>query len=195
MADDRDEGRDRRRVELLLLLLALLLVLGLLGVGCFRSDRIDEGPGRGALGAPRSSSAPPSGTVGSSARSPDGTGSGAGSVAGGGVFLLFGDVPGPLRPGGPPVVLDLAVHNPLDRAIDVTGITVSVADPSPACPASYFSVTGFRGSAVVPAHSTTTLSEARATGGLPSIRMLETSTDQDGCLGVTLHLVYRATAS
>lgn len=199
LGSESGEDEKRRRTEAILLLVALALVLGLLFFGCLGTDRLPGGPGHRAEGAPSPKSvgggSGSGGSGGSGGGSPAGTGSGLGTVSGGGAFAVSGDVEDPLGPGDPPAQLDLVVHNPLDRSIDVTKIDVSVAGFPPGCRAADFVATGFTGLAVVPARSALTLRQVDAVGTLPSIQMLETHDDQDGCRGASLHLVYRAVAS
>jgi hypothetical protein len=118
-------------------------------------------------------------------------------------FTIAGDAIGPLWP-GIPRPLDLALANPNNGPIQVTGLTVGIAgvtaphatDARP-CSREDFRVQQFTGNfpVTVPARSNRSLDLA----GIPSpswpqVEIINRAIDQDGCQGATLSLSYSGTA-
>lgn len=88
-----------------------------------------------------------------------------------------------LYPGYPPQHVPVRVTNPNSVAIEVTSLTVAIAEGSPACPPENFSLTPSSVSPttplVVPAGASATL--PTATISAPTIGMLNLSVNQDPC--------------
>lgn len=92
--------------------------------------------------------------------------------------------------------LDLALTNPNNQPMTVTGLTVAIASVSNSgCTAGEnYSVRQFTGSVTVPANATRTLSALGVTA-LPQITMVDLPVNQDVCKGVTLALTYTGTGT
>jgi LPXTG-motif cell wall-anchored protein len=115
-------------------------------------------------------------------------------------FTITGGPTGTLYPGST-VPLDLELTNPNTKDIELTALRVDVNAVLPGaqgtCTAADFNVdSGWVDSVVLPANATRLLSDL--TGGgltLPSIHMLDTAANQDGCKNAQLSLSYTATAT
>jgi hypothetical protein len=115
-------------------------------------------------------------------------------------FSISGDVPrsSPLYPGGAARTIPLRVHNPNDAALHVTALTVALdAGALPrGCRASWFRITQSNASSsrtvAVPARGAVTLPASGVSA--PTIRMVESGSDQDACARATLRLVYAGKA-
>jgi outer membrane protein OmpA-like peptidoglycan-associated protein len=121
------------------------------------------------------------------------------NAAQGGGVSISGDAPGGLYPGSAAQSIDLAFSNPNDDLVSFSGLTVSIgAVDAPhrtvalPCTAADYAVTQFSGSSPLPlpSGSTTLTSLGYATSTWPTIRMLETGTNQNGCAGATVILNY-----
>ncbi len=102
-----------------------------------------------------------------------------------------------LLPGDPAQQLPVRIGNPNPAPIEVTALTVTVTPDPPGCPADpNFSVTAASVSAaaplVVPAGGTVTLPSATASA--PTLALRELPSDQNGCQGATVHLVFSGEA-
>jgi hypothetical protein len=117
-------------------------------------------------------------------------------------FTISGDVDEPLRPGEVrPVDVGFDNPNPFDLrlvnlSVVVSGVNGTYAN---ACPAgANFVVVPFTGPAevvVIPAHGTTSLSDAQVPPEFwPSLELADTNLPQNGCIGATLNLTYTGTA-
>jgi hypothetical protein len=118
---------------------------------------------------------------------------------------ISGDLASVLLPGlgGP---LNLALTNPNNRPVSVTGLSVALtgltapnADPGHGLPCTLadFAVDQFSGTypVALAASATRTLSDLGvSTATMPVLRMQNTSSNQDGCKGSTLALTYTAAA-
>ncbi len=133
-----------------------------------------------------------------------GVGSGTGHGADGAdLFGIAGNIGTVLEPGAT-ASIDLTLTNPNDRPIRVTGLSVAIATitaphatPTLPCTSADFVVGQPLGatSLVVPAHSSRTLTTLGLTSAqLPSLGMLNTAENQDGCKGATVGLSYGGTA-
>jgi hypothetical protein len=115
--------------------------------------------------------------------------------SGGMPFQISGNAPGLLYPGAAPQTIPVTLTNPNSVPIDVTSVTVSLTSPSGVCDAStnfqliQSSVSSTQ-PVVVGANASVTLTGAQA----PSIQMLDTSANQDGCESVKLTLSYTGSA-
>lgn len=96
----------------------------------------------------------------------------------------------PLFPGDPAQPVPLAIANPNSTAIEVTSLTVAVADAPPGCGAENFALTASGASEamplVVPAEGTVELSTGPISA--PSIALLDLPVNQDACQGAELQL-------
>lgn len=108
-------------------------------------------------------------------------------------FTISGSLDHTLAP-GVTGNLDLALSNPNNQPITVSGLTVAIAQVSKsACTATgNFSIKQFTGSVTVPANSTKKLSVLGVTN-LPQVTMVDLPTNQDACKGATLTLTYTGT--
>jgi hypothetical protein len=133
-----------------------------------------------------------------------GSGSGTGHGTGGGSpFGITGDVGGLLQP-GETAPLDLTLSNPNDRPIRVTSLSVAIASVTAPhatvanpCGVSDFAVAQLPGAAsfTIPAHSSRTLATlGLAPAQMPSLSMITSAANQDGCKGATVRLSYGGTA-
>jgi hypothetical protein len=102
----------------------------------------------------------------------------------------------PVTP-GTSVVIDLQITNPNPEPITLGSVSTSVTTTNADCTSANFPVThALLRPVTVPALSSTTLSELGvAQSDWPTVAMLETGTDQDGCRNVplTLHFTGEAT--
>lgn len=80
--------------------------------------------------------------------------------------------------------LTLSLNNPNPFAASVTGLTITPADASLSCPASYLQIGAFTGPLTIPANST----------GTTSVSIGLSSTAPDACQGATFPLTYTAQA-
>jgi hypothetical protein len=133
-----------------------------------------------------------------------GVGSGTGHGANGtDLFSIAGNV-GPVLEPGTTAPIDLTLTNPNDQPIRVTSLSVAIATitapratPTLPCTFADFVVGQPLGatSLIVPAHSSRTLTALGLTSAqLPSLGMLNTVENQDGCKGATVGLSYGGTA-
>jgi Bacterial Ig-like domain (group 3) len=81
----------------------------------------------------------------------------------------------------------LTIHNNLSVPVTVQNLSTTIPSPPAGCPASNFDLPTFSGSLSVPA------SGSASTAGLP-ISLIDTGTNQDACLGVTVHFTYSGSA-
>jgi hypothetical protein len=97
-----------------------------------------------------------------------------------------------LHPGYPEQPLPVLVTNPNRSAIEVTSLTVAIAEPPPGCSAENFTLTPSGASTgaplQVPAGASVRL--PTATVSAPSIGMRDLSVNQDACQGVDVALVF-----
>lgn len=101
-----------------------------------------------------------------------------------------------LMPGAPAQVLPVQIGNPNPEPIEVTSLTVAVAD-LPGCPGDpNFAVTPAGLSAtsplLVPANATANLPSASV--GAPTLALRELASDQNACQGATVELVFSGEA-
>lgn len=101
-----------------------------------------------------------------------------------------------LYPGHPPQNLPVLVTNPNSVAIEVTSLSVAIAEGSGACPAENFTLTPSNVSPaaplVVPAGASIGLPTAAISA--PTIAMLNLSVNQDPCQGAAVPLVFNGEA-
>jgi hypothetical protein len=102
-----------------------------------------------------------------------------------------------LLPGDPAQQLPVRISNPNPSPIEVTSLTVAIEPDPPGCPADpNFAVTPASVSAaaplVVPAGGTASLPSATASA--PTLALRELPSDQNGCQGATVHLVFSGEA-
>ena len=153
--------------------------------------------------APVATPSPTGGDVGGTGGSGVGAGSGTGHGVGGSAFGITGDVSGPLQPGDA-APIDLTISNPNDRPIRVTSLSVAIASVTAPhatvanpCGVSDFAVAQLPGAAsfTIPAHSSRTLATlGLAPAQMPSLSMINSVANQDGCKGATVRLSYGGTA-
>lgn len=101
-----------------------------------------------------------------------------------------------LFPGHPPQHLPLLITNPNSVAIEVTSLSVAIAEGAHACPAENFALTPSSVSPtaplVVPAGASVSL--PTATTSAPTIGMLNLAVNQDHCQGAAVPLVFNGEA-
>jgi hypothetical protein len=133
-----------------------------------------------------------------------GSGEGGGTIAGGGgSFTISGGVSTVLEP-GVTAPIGLTVSNPTDRPIRITGLSIAIASVGAPratsalpCTSADFAVSQpqVAGALTVPANSSRTLQQLGLTGSqLPSLGMLNSIENQDGCQGAAVRLSYGGTA-
>lgn len=97
-----------------------------------------------------------------------------------------------LQPGYPAQLLPVLVTNPNRASIEVTSLSVSIAEEPPGCSAENFTLTPAGASAEtplrVPARGSVRLPTSAVSA--PAIGMRETSVNQDACQGVDVALVF-----
>ncbi|HYW28531.1 MAG TPA: Ig-like domain-containing protein [Gaiellales bacterium] len=112
-----------------------------------------------------------------------------------------------LYPGGPTDKIDLTLNNPNSATIYVTSINVALASITKAtgetrpCSTSDFALTQLGAGAnlgsnpiAVPANGSRTLSGAGLGAYLPTVRMLDSGANQDGCRNATLTFTFSGSA-
>jgi hypothetical protein len=113
-------------------------------------------------------------------------------------FTITGNATGTLYPGWLRMGLTVTLSNPNSVPISVTSLTASVdASRLPAgCNPDWFNVVQSNVSAsqpeTVPANGSVTLPDGSVTG--PSVRMIDTNTNQDACQGATVTFDYTGSA-
>lgn len=109
-------------------------------------------------------------------------------------FPVSGEPDRTLAPGSEPAAIDLALTNPFDAAMTVTGLGVAVTSTDvPGCAVDNYAVDDYTGPypLTVPAHSTRTLSQLGVPRAQwPKVRMLNLPTNQDVCKGAEVQLAY-----
>ncbi|HMA47372.1 MAG TPA: hypothetical protein VKP11_09255 [Frankiaceae bacterium] len=118
-------------------------------------------------------------------------------------FGIAGDIGSLLQP-GETAPLDLTLTNPNDRPIRVTSLSVAIATVTAPhasvarpCGVADFVVAQLPGAAsfTIPAHSSRTLTAlGLAPSSMPSLSMVNSAANQDGCKGATVGLSYGGTA-
>jgi hypothetical protein len=120
-------------------------------------------------------------------------------------FTISGNAQGTLYPGGASGPINLLFNNPNSVAVIVTSLTVTklslnapnatIAHP---CTLSDFAVTQFSGAygftIPVGASSLQSVGFTLGSGTWPTVRVLETGLNQDGCKGATITLSYTGSA-
>lgn len=111
-------------------------------------------------------------------------------------FAISGDAPQALYPGTGAQSIPLTLTNPNPVPIQITAVNAVVGSTGASgCQANWFEISPAgipSGGITVPAHGSVTLPSAGASP--PSIRMLETHTDQDACQGAHVTLSYSGSA-
>lgn len=113
-------------------------------------------------------------------------------------FAIEGNVPSALQPGSSPVAIPLRLSNPNNASIFVTGLTVTLqTNGLPAsCSAANFQLAqssiSTTNTVEVPANGSVSLPAGGASA--PTIRMVETHTNQNACEKATLWLSYTGSA-
>jgi hypothetical protein len=110
-------------------------------------------------------------------------------------YAIGGDTVTSLEPGTSQDV-DLRITNPNPVAITLISTTTTVTSPKVSCAVANFAVTqGPTHPVIVPAHTTSTLSQLGVTRtDWPRLTMVETGADQDACQNVQLTLHYQGEA-
>ena len=117
-------------------------------------------------------------------------------------FAIKGNLTASFVPGST-VPLNMAVTNPNNQNMSVTNlnvnVSVAVTGAAGSCtPSANFAVAQLAATAypvAVPANTTRSLSQAGvASSAWPTVRMLDTAVNQDGCKGATITLTYTGTA-
>ena len=170
------------------------------------SPEYSAGPAVTVTVSPGTATPSPSSPVATASPSvtPGGTGSGTGQGTDGvRPFGITGDVGGLLQPGDS-APIDLTLSNPNDRPIRVTSLSVAIASVTAPhatvanpCGVSDFAVAQLPGAAsfTIPAHSSRTLATlGLAPAQMPSLSMINSAANQDGCKGATVRLSYGGTA-
>jgi hypothetical protein len=118
-------------------------------------------------------------------------------------FSISGTTPSPLFPGAPASPMNLTLTNPNGYSMTITSLTVTVTAVNRVqaatlpCGTSDFATTAYTSSTgfTLPANSSKTLSDLGvAQNQWPTLRMLDTTTNQDGCKGASLVLSYSGAA-
>jgi len=113
-------------------------------------------------------------------------------------FTISGDA-GKLLAPGLTSPINVAISNTFKRDLTVAGLAVSLVGTSnPLCDTSNFVLTQYSGPAtlLVPSHTKRSLSQLGVPRSQwPSVKMLDLSTNQDDCKGVTLNLTYTGSGS
>ena len=117
-------------------------------------------------------------------------------------FSVSGNASGALWPGLAAAPIDLGFSNPNDDGVSVATLAVSIASVTAPnataglpCTTADFAVGQFTGSLpfVIPPGASTLQSRGFGSSSWPTVRMLDTSSDQSGCAGATVHLNFAAT--
>jgi hypothetical protein len=97
-----------------------------------------------------------------------------------------------LHPGYPPQQVPVLITNSNSVAIEVTSLTVAIADEPQPCPAENFALTPSSASPTAPlaVPADASVSLPTATTSAPTIGMLDLSVNQDACQGVEVPLVF-----
>jgi LPXTG-motif cell wall-anchored protein len=108
--------------------------------------------------------------------------------------VISGDITSPFFPGAE-LPLNLSLFNPNGGLLTVTSLQVRIDSVQPVgqgvCTVNDFAVDNVvLGSVVVPAGVTGLLSDLGVGLGVPRVRMLDTSVNQDGCKQAIVNLVY-----
>jgi hypothetical protein len=114
-------------------------------------------------------------------------------------FGIAGNLAGSLAP-GVALPLDLTLTNPNNQKLSISNLTVTIKSvakaagaPAGACSTSDYAVTQYSGPypLAVAANGTTTISSLVSNQAKwPQVRMLNTSSNQNGCKGATVTLAY-----
>lgn len=114
-------------------------------------------------------------------------------------FPITGSADQALTPGGPSGAVNLAISNPFDGTMTVTGLGVTITGTDVAtCDVSSYAVTAYAGPAslTIPAHSTRTLADLGIPRSQwPQISMANLPTSQDSCKGAVVQLHFSAHGS
>ncbi|HLI32020.1 MAG TPA: hypothetical protein VKU89_04675 [Solirubrobacteraceae bacterium] len=113
---------------------------------------------------------------------------------------LSGSVAGALFPGDPPIPIDVQLSSSFAQRVRVRDISVTItavhaprASASLSCTSADFAVTPYLGPPFTAGSGASDLiSDRVAPRYWPTIAMRNTSSNQDGCMGATLTLAYRA---
>jgi hypothetical protein len=109
-------------------------------------------------------------------------------------FSISGNVPNPLYPGAAAQAIALKVSNPNSVPIFVTALSANVqATGATGCNASWFQTAAATipsAGISVPANGSVTVPTAND----PTLKMLESGTNQDACIGAQLTLSYTGSA-
>ena len=112
-------------------------------------------------------------------------------------FTMSGGTNGLLVPGTSQGI-DVSITNPNPSPITVSSVAVTVATDAGSCPvATNFAIVhGLMANATVPANSTKSLSDlGLAKAKWPTVSMLETNANQDGCKGAKLTFAFTGVAA
>jgi hypothetical protein len=108
-------------------------------------------------------------------------------------FGISGNAVGTFYPGASSLPINLVIANPFNSTLTVTSATVTVTSTNKTgCDTSNFAVVqNLVGSVNIPANTTESLSTAGdPQSNWPSVRMVETNTNQDACEGATVTFSY-----
>ena len=112
-------------------------------------------------------------------------------------FTMSGATNGLLEPGTSQGI-DVSITNPNPSPITVSSVTVTMTTDAGSCPvATNFAIVhGLITNATIPANSTKSLSElGMAKANWPTVSMLETNANQDGCKGAKLTFAFTGVAA
>ena len=116
-------------------------------------------------------------------------------------FSVSGNASGVLWPGLAAAPIDLGFSNPNDDGVSVATLAVSIASvtapnatPGLPCTPADFAVVQFTGNLpfVIPPGASTLQSRGFGSSSWPTVRMLETNSDQSGCAGAAVQLNFWA---
>jgi hypothetical protein len=118
-------------------------------------------------------------------------------------WSIAGDAPGNLQPGASATPLNLTLTNPDNHSLSVQSISVTVQSvtkapnaPAGQCSPSDFATSDLGGGPLTVPSGTRTLSSLGVPSSRwPTIRMVETGRNQDGCQGASLVLAYHGMAT
>lgn len=118
-------------------------------------------------------------------------------------FTINGNGATPLYPGAPALPINLGFSNTNPGSLSITALTVSVqsvnspqADPQHPCTTADYAVGQYTGAypVTMPAGSSTLQSLGIASSKWPTVRMIDSNSNQNGCAGASITLAYTGSA-
>ena len=118
-------------------------------------------------------------------------------------FTINGDGTQPLYPGAPALKVNLGFHNTNAASLSITSLTVGIASVNAPnatalhpCSTADYAVTQYSGAYpfTMPTGSSTLQSIGRPNTTWPTVRMIESHANQNGCAGASVTLTYSGLA-